>query len=45
MKDWLITIIGILIFIVFIWAVISITNEKYSESSCPNADCYTDIWP
>jgi predicted permease len=39
------TIIGILIFLVFIYAVIQITNERNRESSYPNADCETSIWP
>ena len=45
MNDFLKTIIGILIFVLFIMAVISITNERNCGSSCPEADCYTEIWP
>ena len=45
MGDLLKTILGIIIFVIFIIAVNSISNEKYRESSCPEADCYTEIWP
>jgi len=45
MNDLFKTIIGILIFVIFILAIDSISNERYRESSCPEADCYTEIWP
>jgi len=45
MNDFLKTILGIVIFTIIIVAIISITNERNRESSCPEADCYTEIWP
>ena len=43
MSDFKATIIGMIIFIIFIIGVMNITNE--SPSSCPEADCYAEIWP
>jgi len=45
MNDFLKTILGIIIFVIFIVAIISIADEKNKESFCPEADCYTEIWP
>lgn len=45
MNDLLKTILGIAIFVIFICAITSISDERNRESWCPEADCYTEIWP
>jgi len=45
MNNFSKTILGIIIFIIFIVAVLKITNSRNEISSCPEADCYTEIWP
>jgi len=44
-NDTLITILGIILMIIVIMFSLSISQERERPSSCPEADCYTEIWP
>ena len=45
MNNFLNTLLGILIWTVLIIAMVSISNERHRETSCPEADCYIEIYP
>jgi len=44
-NDTLITILGIILMIIVIMFSLGISQESNRPSSCPEADCYIEIWP